>query len=135
MKILTALIALVLSSQVFAADSAWLLCKGKADLAGSEINLVLNSVEHRNGISTSGEQLRINELTLIFGTRLLTGSFESSERDSSVVELVTKDKTSNFSGLVSFDYANDSMTLKGVLTIDVELKSEISSTLTCEQMN
>lgn len=135
MKVLAILTAFAFTSGVMAADSSWLLCKGPADIEGKEINLVLNSLEHRAGISEEGEQLRINDLTLIYGNRLIIGKFNSQEADNANVLLVSNDSLSNFSGDIAFDYVSEKVALKGSLTLDVGFVVPVDTVLSCEQMN
>lgn len=135
MKLITLLTAFVFSSALMAADSSWLICKGTADMEGKEIGLVLNSLEHKAGISEEGDQLRLNDLTLIYGNRLIVGFFDSAESDGGSVSLVSGDSRSTFSGDVAFDYVSGKVALKGSLTLDVELVFPVDTVLSCEQMN
>lgn len=117
------------TSMAFAADSSWLLCKGPANLGEDKINIVINSLEHRNGADA-----RINELTLIYGSRLIVGSFDSTEADSAQVDLNSIKGDSKFSGKVSFNYQDDTSTINGKITLDGEVLS-LDANLSCEEMN
>lgn len=129
MKILLSFIVLLVSSNVFAVDSSWLVCKGKMS-QDSQYNIVVNSLEHR-----SGPDERTNDLTLIFGSRLMIGDFKSSEVDKAEVILTTLDNQSEFAGVVAFDYQNNTLAIKGRLTLDNEYNDTVDATLLCEEMN
>lgn len=135
MKILISLFVLSFTTSVLAVDSSWLLCKGKVDLEGSKINIVVNSLEHRAGVDDEGNQKRVNDLTLIFGNRLLTGQLDTSDEINGAVVLATADNMSNFDGVVIFDYTKPTLTLRGKLLVDGELSSTVSVKMSCEEMN
>lgn len=135
MKILIILFVLSFSTNVLAADSSWLLCKGKVDLEGSKINIVVNSLEHRAGIDDEGNQKRVNDLTLIFGNRLIIGQLDTSDDMNGTVALATADNMSKFDGVVIFDYTKPTLTLRGKLLIDDGLSSTVSVKMSCEEMN
>jgi hypothetical protein len=135
MKILIGLFAISFTASVFAADSSWLLCKGKIDLEGSKMNIVINSVEHRAGLDNEGNDKRVNDITLIMGTRLIVGQLDTSNDMNGAVALATADGASKFDGIVMFDYTKPTMTLRGKLVIDEELSSTIAVKTTCEYMN
>lgn len=129
MKMLLSFIVLLVSSNVFAVDSTWLVCKGKMS-QDSRYSIVVNSLEHR-----SGADERTNDLTLIFGSRLMIGDFKSSEVDKAEVILTTLDNQSEFAGVVAFDYENNTLAIKGRLTLDNEYNDTVDATLLCEEMN
>jgi hypothetical protein len=135
MKNLIGLFLLSLTTNVLAADSSWLLCKGKVNFEGSYFNIIINSLEHRAGFDDNGNQKRINDLTLIFGNRLITGSLDTTNDMNGSVALATTDNKSTFAGIVIFDYQTPNLVLKGKLVIDEELSSIISVETTCEYMN
>ena len=68
MKVLISLFVISFSTSVLAADSSWLLCKGKVNLEGSIMNVVVNSVEHRAGIDDEGndKSSNSNKLKIFF---------------------------------------------------------------------
>ncbi|MEA9358209.1 hypothetical protein SHI21_18385 [Bacteriovorax sp. PP10] len=135
MKIFISLFVLSFTTSVLAADSSWLLCKGKIDLEGSKMNIVINSVEHRAGMDDEGNDKRVNDITLIMGTRLIVGQLDTSNDMNGAVALATTDGASKFDGIVMFDYTKPTMILRGKLVIDEELSSTIAVKTTCEYMN
>lgn len=135
MKILISLIALTFTSSLLAADSSWLLCKGKVTIEGSQMNIVINSLEHRAGIDDEGNDKRVNDITLIMGNRLIVGQLDTSNDMNGSVELATADGSSKYEGIVMFDYTKPTMILRGKLTLDEELSSTIAVKTTCEYMN
>lgn len=135
MKTLISLFALSFTTGLLAADSSWLLCKGKVDLEGSKINIVINSLEHRAGVDDEGNQKRVNDLTLIFGNRLITGQLDTSDEMNGTVALATADSMSKYDGVVIFDYTRPTLTLRGKLLIDGELTSNVNVKMSCEEMN
>lgn len=135
MKFLIGLVAFSMSSILFAADSSWLLCKGQMDIDGDKFNIVVNSLEHRAGIDSEGNEKRVNDLTLIFGNRLIVGQLDTSEDMNGPVLLSTADGRSKFDGVVIFDYSKPSLTLRGEIVIDKELTSRVFVKMTCEEMN
>lgn len=126
MKTIIALVAIAMTSSTFAADSSWLLCKGKAVLFESRVNLVVNSHEHRTA------EGRENSLTLIYGAHLLNGNLDTTENDSG--SIVLKNDQSNFTGTVSVDYNKGIMTLNGTLNLQGE-ESVLKTRLVCEALN
>lgn len=135
MKVLISLFVISFSTSVLAADSSWLLCKGKVDLEGSKMNIVINSVEHRAGIDDEGNDKRVNDITMIMGNRLIVGQLDTSNDMNGSVALATADSKSKYDGIVMFDYTRPSLILKGKLVIDEELTSTIAVKTTCEYMN
>lgn len=135
MKFLIGLIVLSMSSLTFAADSSWLLCKGQMNIDGDKFNIVVNSLEHRAGIDDEGNDKRVNDLTLIFGNRLIVGQLDTSNDMNGTVALSTADGSSKYDGLVMFDYTKPSLSLRGKIVIDGEITSMIGLKMTCEHMN
>lgn len=105
------------------------------NIDGDKFNIVINSLEHRAGIDDEGNDKRVNDLTLIFGNRLIVGQLNTSSDMNGVVSLATADGSSNYNGIVMFDYTKPSMILRGKIVIDEELISTIGVKLTCENMN
>jgi hypothetical protein len=135
-KMVMVLMVLLTTNFAQAADSSWLLCSGTALFDGEEVQLAVNSYEHRNGISESGEQKRINEITLIYGSFVLTGSFDSSDLLEGNVDLKNTDGDSHFQGFVSIEYSNKNlMSLKGNLKFADSTFSLAASQLACKEMN
>lgn len=135
MKFLIGLVAFSISSLLFAADSSWLLCKGQMSIDGDKFNIVVNSLEHRAGVDNEGNDKRVNDLTLIFGNRLIVGQLDTSDDMNGKVLLATADGKSKFDGVVNFDYSRPSLALKGRIVIDEELISTVFVEMTCEEMN
>lgn len=135
MKFLIGLVVLSMSSVTLAADSAWLLCKGQMNIDGDKFNIVVNSLEHRAGIDDEGNDKRVNDLTLIFGNRLIVGQLDTSNDMNGTVALATADGSSKYDGLVMFDYTKPSLILRGKIVIDGEITSTIGVKMTCENMN
>lgn len=135
MKFLISLLALTFTTSLLAADSSWLLCKGKVVIEGSQMNIVVNSVEHRAGIDDEGNDKRVNDLTLIMGTRLIVGQLDTSNDMNGSVALSTADGSSKYDGIVMFDYTKPSLILRGTIVLDEELTSTVGVKLTCEYMN
>ena len=135
MKFLIGLVAFLMSSILFAADSSWLLCKGQMDIDGDKFNIVVNSLEHRAGVDSEGNDKRVNDLTLIFGNRLIVGQLDTSDDMNGKVLLATDDGKSKFDGVVIFDYLIPSLILRGNIVIDEDLTSTILVKMTCEHMN
>lgn len=135
MKFLINILALSFTTSLFAADSSWILCKGKVVVEGSQMNIVINSLEHRAGMDDEGNSKRVNDITLIMGNRLIVGQLDTSNDMNGTVALATSDGSSRFDGIVIFDYSKPSMTLRGKLVVDEELSSMIAVKTTCENMN
>lgn len=135
MKFLISLLALSFTTSLFAADSSWLLCKGKVVIEGSQMNIVINSLEHRAGMDDEGNSKRVNDITLIVGNRLIVGQLDTSNDMNGSVVLATADGASKFDGVVMFDYTKPTMTLRGKLVLDEELSATIGVKTTCEYMN
>lgn len=135
MKFLIVLTALLVPTLSFAGDSSWLLCKGQMNIDGDKFNIVINSVEHRDGVDDEGNDKRVNDLTLIFGNRLMVGQLDTTNGMNGTVLLATADGASKFDGNVTFEYSKPSMAIRGKVVIDEELSSTITSKLTCENMN
>ena len=135
MKILISLIAFTFTTGLFAADSSWLLCKGKVVIEGSQMNIVVNSLEHRAGMDDEGNDKRVNDITLIMGNRLITGQLDTSNEMNGTVALATADGSTKYDGIVMFDYTKPSLILRGTIVLDTELSSTVASKLTCEYMN
>jgi len=135
MKFLISLFVLSFTTSVLAADSSWLLCKGKVDIEGSKMNIVINSLEHRAGVDEEGNQKRVNDITLIMGNRLIVGQLDTSDEMNGTVALATADGSTKYDGIVMFDYTKPSLILRGKLVLDAELTSTIAVKTTCEYMN
>lgn len=135
MKFLISVLALSFTTSLFAADSSWLLCKGKVDLEGSKMNIVINSLEHRAGVDDEGNQKRVNDITLIMGNRLIVGQLDTSDDMNGSVALATADSKSKFDGIVMFDYTKPTLILRGKIVLDEELSSTVAVKTTCEYMN
>jgi len=135
MKVLISLFVISFSTSVLAADSSWLLCKGKVNLEGSIMNVVVNSVEHRAGIDDEGNDKRVNDITMILGTRLIVGQLDTSNDMNGAVTLSTADGASKYEGVVMFDYTKPTLILRGKLIVDVELSSTVGVKMACEYMN
>jgi len=135
MKFLIGLLVLSVSTLSFAADSSWLLCKGQMTIDGDKYNIVVNSLEHRAGVDDEGNDKRVNDLTLIFGNRLIVGQLDTSNDMNGTVSLATSDKSSKYDGIVMFDYTKPSLILRGKVVIDEEMTSTIAVRMTCENMN
>lgn len=128
--------AMFLSVTTMAADSSWLLCKGTAILYEHEVNLVVNSFEHRDGVKDSGETKRANDLLLIYGGHLLKGRFNSSESNTANVKLVSYDGPEKYTGVISVDYALQELKLDGsIVFFSGEAPQVFSTTLKCEELN
>lgn len=129
------LFSMILSHVSQAADSSWLLCKGKAVLYGKEVNLVFNSYEHRVGTRPNGTTRRANELTFIYGGHKLDGRFDSSEEMSGKI-LLKNSKGERFRGTMTIDYGASELNLTGKLTLVGDTKpSPLNSTFICEELN
>lgn len=135
MKFLISLIALTFTTSLLAADSSWLLCKGKVVIEGSQMNIVVNSLEHRAGMDDEGNDKRVNDITLIMGNRLITGQLDTSNEMNGTVALATADGSTKYDGLVMFDYTKPSLILRGTIVLDTELTSTVGVKLSCENMN
>lgn len=135
MKLLLGLVLLFVSTISMAADSSWLLCKGQMTIDGDKFNIVMNSLEHRAGIDDEGNEKRVNDLTLIFGNRLIVGQLDTSSDMNGSVMLSTADHSSKYEGIVIFDYSKPSLILRGKIVIDEELTSPIAVKMNCEFMN
>jgi len=135
MKFLIALVVFSISPFLFAADSSWLLCKGQMTIDGDKFNIVVNSLEHRAGVDDEGNDKRVNDLTLIFGNRLMVGQLNTSDTMSGPVSLATADGSSKYDGIVMFDYTKPNLILRGKIVIDEELTATIGVKMTCENMN
>lgn len=135
MKFLIGLVALSMSSFSFAADSSWLLCKGQMTIDGDKFNIVVNSLEHRAGVDDEGNDKRVNDLTLIFGNRLIVGQLDTSNDMNGTVALSTEDGSSRYDGIVMFDYTKPSLILRGKIVIDEEMTATIGVRMACEHMN
>lgn len=135
MKFLIGLFVLSMSSFAFAADSSWLLCKGQMTIDGDKFNIVVNSLEHRAGVDDEGNDKRVNDLTLIFGNRLIVGQLDTSNDMNGAVSLATADGSSKYDGIVMFDYTKPSLILRGKVVIDEEMTGTIAVKMACEHMN
>jgi hypothetical protein len=135
MKLLLSLVVLSISTFSMAADSSWLLCKGQMTIDGDKFNIVVNSLEHRAGIDDEGNDKRVNDLTLIFGNRLIVGQLDTSIDMNGSVSLSTAENSSKYDGIVIFDYTKPSLILRGKIVIDEELTSTIAVKMNCEHMN
>ena len=135
MKLLLGLVVFSISTISLAADSSWLLCKGQMTIDGDKFNIVVNSLEHRAGIDDEGNDKRVNDLTLIFGNRLIVGQLDTSNDMNGSVSLSTGDNSSKYDGIVIFDYSKPSLILRGNIVIDEELTSTIAVKMKCEFMN
>lgn len=93
----------------FAKDSTWKLCVGDVVLYEETVKLVVNVFEHRNA------EGRATDLTLIYGGNVLKGGFNSTENDSGVV--ILKENQSFFRGTAAVDYSEDTLALKGRLSL------------------
>lgn len=135
MKFLISVLALSFSTSLLAADSSWLLCKGKVTVEGSQMNIVINSLEHRAGVDDEGNDKRVNDITLIMGNRLIVGQLDTSNEMNGTVALATADGSSKYDGIVMFDYTKPSLILRGKIVLDVELSSTVAVKTICEYMN
>ena len=103
-----------------AADSTWFLCEN-----GS---VVVNSLEHR---SANGKG-RVTSLTLMVGEHIVQGALD--DVDSGLVSFKDSGKNvDGFEGLVSLDYQNNTLSLKGELRLDGE-PIALNSSLKCKEM-
>lgn len=107
----------------FAKDSTWNLCVGDVTIFEEKVKLVVNVYEHRNG--ADGRQ---TELTMIYGGHVLLGSFDNTDVDQAVVTL--KNEHSFYQGLVAVDYAKNTLTLRGKISLN-ELESPLSAKFKC----
>lgn len=120
-KVILAMLALV-SSPAFAHDSLWTLCEGKTLLFGDEETILVNQYEHRSGAAT-----RATELTLIFGSHILSGSFDSTSRADGPVRL--SQGTAAFAGTVRV--GSTSIELNGNLDLGRGNATPVAATLAC----
>lgn len=113
-------------SSAFAKDSDWKFCKGEAVLYGDTVNIIVNLYEHRDGDG------RATDLTLIYGSNILGGGFNSTESDTGVVML--KNEKSFFRGRATHNYEAGTLVLKGSLSLYGEVTALVS-TLSCETLS
>jgi hypothetical protein len=131
-----ALLFVFASFSAMAVDSSWLLCKGKADLFDRNVNLVVNSFEYRNGVKPDGSTNRSNDITFIFGGHRLNGQFDSTETDSSKIELQDNEGKDTFNGTISIDYVKHVMILKGDFKLfGLDETAPINTKFKCEELN
>lgn len=136
MRMTFTLLFVFISLPAMAVDSSWLLCRGTAELYEREVNLVVNSYEHRDGVKPNGDTNRSNQLTFIFGGHKLDGQFDSSESDSAKIHLQDKEGRDYLDGDISIDYQTYVMTLKGkIYLFGDDAPSAIYTTFNCEELN
>lgn len=124
-KALSMILCAGFMSSAFAKDSDWKICKGEATLYGDKVNIIVNLFEHRNGDG------RATDLTLIYGSNILGGGFNSTESDAGGVML--KNDNSFFRGRAAVNYETSTLALRGVLSLYGETTSLIS-TLACDTL-
>lgn len=112
-------------SSAFAKDSDWKICKGETVLFGDTVNIIVNLFEHRNGDG------RATDLTLIYGSNILGGGFNSTESDTGAVML--KNDNSYFRGRAAVRYETSTLALRGTLSLYGEATA-LSSTLKCDTL-
>lgn len=124
------LTTVVVNTPVMAKDSIWKLCKGSFTTS-NELNeantypILVNLFEHRN----SNGDGRETDLTLIYGGNVLSGTFDSTEKDSG--KIILKKSNTDFTGNISIDYVTESMNLKGKLNL-LNFKTLLQTELKCE---
>lgn len=110
----------------FAKDSTWKLCVGDVVLYEETVKLVVNVFEHRNG--SDG---RKTDLTMIYGGNVLKGGFDSTESDAGTV--ILKENESFYRGRAAVDYTNETLALKGTLSL-FGSTTPINATISCETL-
>ncbi|WP_413577980.1 hypothetical protein ACLVWU_05635 [Bdellovibrio sp. HCB290] len=114
------------STQAFAKDSKWMICKGETVVFGENNSLVVNVFEHRKGPAG-----RETSLTLLFGGWVLKGAFDNTSSYSGNVQL--SGDRSGFDGEFTLDLSAATVKLEG--TLDLHYKTPVSVTLKCEDLS
>lgn len=123
-KIFFSLLALTITSTVFARDSIWNLCQGDIVLFQERTKLVVNVYEHRNGLG------RLTDLTLIYGGHTLTGSFDSTENNRG--DVVLENGQATFNGIADVDFQKRTLELNGM--INLQESTMLLANLSCETL-